>query len=37
MNKRVIGAGAMLVALAVAFYYLMQSMAGRSSDPATMM
>jgi hypothetical protein len=26
-----------LLALAVAFYYLMESMAGRSSDPATMM
>jgi hypothetical protein len=37
MNARVTGAGAVLLALAVAFYYLMESMAGRSSDPATMM
>jgi hypothetical protein len=37
MNTRVIGAGALLLALAVAFYYLMQAIAGRSNDPASMM
>lgn len=37
MNARVIGAGAVLLTLAIAFYHLMASMAGRSNDPAAMM
>ena len=37
MNRRVVIAGVVLLVIACVFYFFMQSMAGRSNDPATMM